>query len=541
MSCQVDGVEVTCPPRVCPNSRVLFTCTVKAAVSNFWKLPANMCPSNSPQDTINLAQTAGSCGGITRQCGPFTGKNLASGLGSYLTSSLSVVTTMEAANIVCGATDINGYETVTNSSSIIYFDTPGNATMTTTVNDTTVSTIWTPPTMGGVPTSYNISINGRNPIVIPANGSNGSLMYTYTGLESDTLYEVSLVIINCVGTSNATTAMIRTYVSNITYFMASVASINGDNEMGLRRSYTIAGFWFPNQAPNQKNSSLSVAAVARPQSSDGRSIIRCFKCHRTGHISRKCRQQQVTCYNCDRPGQIARNCRQQPSENGIETVARAPAHPDGFLKPQEYITAAMTDKVTIVNGKLEGNDVRIMLDSGSSVSLIDKGSVPKQCIVSGQMPQLQTADGHKLTVMGTVKANLQLEQFSTEHGFLVTNSLITPVILGIDFLSKHKVRLDYSRDLYMYVASTAGGENDEVEEIAIPNLGDEVEYVFSPAPAELRDLVKSTCAGTVTVPELTLEDVAQEQGKDEVLNEPSRPTMTSQVRDIKVWRKPKRG
>eukprot|EP00731_Ephydatia_muelleri_P006421 Em0003g669a len=140
----------------------------------------------------------------------------------------------------------------------------------------------------------------------------------------------------------------------------------------------------------------------------------------------------------------------------------------------------MTDKVTIVNGKLEGNDVRIMLDSGSSVSLIDKGSVPKHCIVSGQMPQVQTADGHKLTVMGTVKAHLQLEQFSTEHGFLVTNSLITPVILGIDFLSKHKVRLD-----------RPCGENDEVEEIAIPNFGDEVEYDIPPAPAELRDLVKS--------------------------------------------------
>ena len=75
---------------------------------------------------------------------------------------------------------------------------------------------------------------------------------------------------------------------------------------------------------------LSVAAVARPQSSDGRSIIRCFKCHRTGHISRNCRQQQVTCHNCDRPGHIARNCRQQPSENGIGMVARAPAHPDSF-------------------------------------------------------------------------------------------------------------------------------------------------------------------------------------------------------------------
>ena len=170
---------------------------------------------------------------------------------------------------------------------------------------------------------------------------------------------------------------------------------------------------------------------------------------------------------------------------------------------------------------------------GSSVSLIDKGSVPKHCIMSGQMPQVQTADGHKLTVMGTVKAHLQLEQFSTEHGLLVTNSLITPVILGIDFLSKHKVRLDYSTDpvsihvgglavtsgrgsssnatpSYMYVASTAGGENDEVEEIAIPNFGDEMEYDIPPAPAELRDLVKrfevlfSTVPGSTTVAHHTI-------------------------------------
>ena len=105
-------------------------------------------------------------------------------------------------------------------------------------------------------------------------------------------------------------------------------------------------------------------------------LIRCFKCHRTGHVSRNCRQQQVTCYNCNWPGHVACNCRQQPWENGIGMVAKASTSRP-FFKPQEYITAAMTDKATIVNGKLEGNNVRIMLDSGSSVSLIDKGSVPK--------------------------------------------------------------------------------------------------------------------------------------------------------------------
>ena len=134
------------------------------------------------------------------------------------------------------------------------------------------------------------------------------------------------------------------------------------------------------------------------------------------------------------------------------------------------------------------------------------------------MPLLQTADGHRLTVIGTIQAQLQLEQFSTKHEFLVTNSLIAPVILGIhvDFLSKHKVRLDYSTDPVsihigglavpsnksargdatnatpscMYVGSTAGGESDEAEEIAVPKFGEEVEYDIPPAPAELRDLVK---------------------------------------------------
>ena len=62
----------------------------------------------------------------------------------------------------------------------------------------------------------------------------------------------------------------------------------------------------------------------------------------------------------------------------------------------------------------------------------------------------------------------------------------------------------------MYVASTAGGENDEVEEIAIPNFGEEVEYDIPPAPAELRDLVKrfevlfSTVPGSTTVAHHTI-------------------------------------
>ena len=70
----------------------------------------------------------------------------------------------------------------------------------TSMNQLTVT--WTPPTTGGVPTSYNVSINdSSSPVVIPDNGSS-LYTQTFTGLISDKLYTVSVVAINCAGTSN---------------------------------------------------------------------------------------------------------------------------------------------------------------------------------------------------------------------------------------------------------------------------------------------------------------------------------------------------
>ena len=116
--------------------------------------------------------------------------------------------------------------------------------------------------------------------------------------------------------------------------MPTVASVNAEKDSQTAAIDTLQGN--VRHLTEQMSSlvdrldGLSVVAVVWPQSSDGRSILRCFKCHRMGHISRNCRQQQVMCYNCNRPGHISHNCRQQLSENGIGMVARAPAYPDRY-------------------------------------------------------------------------------------------------------------------------------------------------------------------------------------------------------------------
>ena len=103
--------------------------------------------------------------------------------------------------------------------------------------------------------------------------------------------------------------------------------------------------------------------MARPQFSDGRSIIRCFKCLQVSsngsHIKElspatgDMLQLRPYCSYCSQLYTTAVGKRYRDGCKGSST-----SRP--FLKPQEYITAAMTDKVTIVNGKLEGNDVWIL-------------------------------------------------------------------------------------------------------------------------------------------------------------------------------------
>jgi predicted aspartyl protease len=116
------------------------------------------------------------------------------------------------------------------------------------------------------------------------------------------------------------------------------------------------------------------------------------------------------------------------------------------LRAQEdFIAAATTDeRVPIIEGVLEGNTLRFMIDSGSSVSLVAKAVLPlNSSIRMENARQLWTADGHKMGVVGTARLAVQLGEYQAVHEFLVAEELLMPVIIGVDFLSRHSVILDY--------------------------------------------------------------------------------------------------
>ena len=88
------------------------------------------------------------------------------------------------------------------------------------------------------------------------------------------------------------------------------------------------------------------------------------------------------------------------------------------------------------------------MDSRSTVSLIQERiatSLPavKQLQASNRL-QLASAAGETIPVVGRVVVPIQVGVVCAEHPMIVVRSLITQVILGMDFLQKHGLVLDFT-------------------------------------------------------------------------------------------------
>ena len=81
-----------------------------------------------------------------------------------------------------------------------------------------------------------------------------------------------------------------------------------------------------------------------------------------------------------------------------------------------------------------------MLDSGSSISLIQESVLPD---LSAE-PRVVSAAGEPISVVRHVNLPVKIEQLHVDHSLVVVRSLITPVILGLDFLRKHCLVLDFT-------------------------------------------------------------------------------------------------
>ena len=111
-------------------------------------------------------------------------------------------------------------------------------------------------------------------------------------------------------------------------------------------------------------------------------------------------------------------------------------------------TLVAEDGAATLTGELAGKPMEMMLDSGSAVSLVLKEEADKlqDKLTNITIPQVRliTASGEPLQIAGRVQASVKICQLNVIHQFLVVDKLVTPVILGLDFLQQHNLILNFA-------------------------------------------------------------------------------------------------
>ena len=101
--------------------------------------------------------------------------------------------------------------------------------------------------------------------------------------------------------------------------------------------------------------------------------------------------------------------------------------------------AAVRSSATTTVGMIGGVQVEMMLDSGSSISLVRSDILSQTNITRIQAPrqiQLRTASGAELPIVDHGRMQVTLGELNLWHDFAIVDSLVVPVILGVDFLQE---------------------------------------------------------------------------------------------------------
>ena len=111
-------------------------------------------------------------------------------------------------------------------------------------------------------------------------------------------------------------------------------------------------------------------------------------------------------------------------------------------------TLAHTNRAAYTDGKVNNKTIRILLDSGASCSVIRADHARKSEIRPITTTKLVNADGRNIIPHGTTTMTVTLGDFSAKQFFLVVDHLLTPVILGCDYLTTNGFILNFKQGTF---------------------------------------------------------------------------------------------
>lgn len=126
-----------------------------------------------------------------------------------------------------------------------------------------------------------------------------------------------------------------------------------------------------------------------------------------------------------------------------------------------------------VAGKIAGQTVQLLVDTGACVSAIDEqlfaeiyGQSPPN-MSDGSLPSVQTVNGEELSVLGKISVPLQLHEREYYCKFHVMRNLTYDAILGRDFLQNNGAQIDLVASTISFKAAERPGKRTSTTTVPV--------------------------------------------------------------------------
>ena len=151
----------------------------------------------------------------------------------------------------------------------------------------------------------------------------------------------------------------------------------------------------------------------------------CYRCGTVGHVSRDCRiAKNKTCHKCGNLGHLAKMCRTKnpglkQKVHGLnqfsveeESESEDDKHGDDQNDPEdpEYVWTLKNEKLNSFSVKINGQSVKVSIDSGASVNLLDKHTydnlIPRPALKKTSIKIFPYGSEKHLNILGMFHAKL---------------------------------------------------------------------------------------------------------------------------------------
>ncbi|GAV75324.1 zf-CCHC domain-containing protein/RVP_2 domain-containing protein [Cephalotus follicularis] len=209
-----------------------------------------------------------------------------------------------------------------------------------------------------------------------------------------------------------------------------------------------------------KNKSQQIASQGTPSQRSNARSGGCFYCGRTGHQQKDCWKFYGWCLRCGAPGHLVNDCPKSsataPTGPGSSSgVAVGPSQRrdtgKGIAKGRIFVLAQteVPESTSVVGGTLYiyGYSVRVLMDSGASHSFISARFASCLDVTPDCMSYILDVSTPTWTSMYTDSVyrscEMSMAGIPLYADFIVLPIRDFDVILGMDWLSTHRARMDY--------------------------------------------------------------------------------------------------